>query len=619
MVGLRVSFLLLALASSVPEWSRFEAAYNQTRQEKTEGWYRFREWQDDPGLKGDLSNWLLFKNAREDSNRLLAYHYSRRLLERGIPEILADEALGFVLRMHHEVGGYEELVREYEAHRLKTSAGFQRQHRVIVAYAMFRSKNGKHEKLFQSILRSGPDRDRVELFLLMKGKASSFNTRDLMTVLEAATTLQRWDAADKAGRLLDKRKLDRKEKNKRAYLNARRFFRNEKYDDALTLFQYVARHSRGSLREKARYQAGRCCLFLRREASAEKIFESVGGNLESVADLTLGRLAVQKGDWKRAERAIGKIKREKNRRRLRLLLAVAWIRQGYREKASKILASLPGDAEVNYWTWKAQPLSSRPPSLGMSYFTYTVWKDRHLPPRTRENLCIESSAGIPHTLIEYLTVREYPELTFPYVETLFSGRDEQSRCDRAKLYLAAGFPSRSIKHLWREQLAFQDKEPWAWPSDLRELTFPLEFQQEVRQAASRWKVPEDLLFSVIRQESSFDHTVHSSAGAWGLMQLMPVTASSMVPEALDLMDTKINVDLGARYLSELHKKYGQWEHAVAAYNAGTGAVDLWIEQLGSAGMDYFFTFIPYIETKRYVDRVFSGRLMYRVVMESDKK
>ena len=135
-------------------------------------------------------------------------------------------------------------------------------------------------------------------------------------------------------------------------------------------------------------------------------------------------------------------------------------------------------------------------------------------------------------------------------------------------------------------------------------------EKAVRRAAARTHVPEPLLMSFIRQESRFDPRVHSAAGAVGLMQLLPTTAERVAPEVLDLSSVDANLEVGARYLALLYARYGRWDYVTAAYNAGEDAVDLWKEQLGPAGMDYFYTFIPYRETKHYVEQVTCGWMIY---------
>jgi soluble lytic murein transglycosylase-like protein len=90
-------------------------------------------------------------------------------------------------------------------------------------------------------------------------------------------------------------------------------------------------------------------------------------------------------------------------------------------------------------------------------------------------------------------------------------------------------------------------------------------------AADRYGLPRELIRSVMAAESGFQVEALSPKGAIGLMQLMPGTAQTL---GVDPRDPAQNVDAGTRYLRDLLEKYqGGLRHALAAYNAGPGAVD----------------------------------------------
>ena len=108
-------------------------------------------------------------------------------------------------------------------------------------------------------------------------------------------------------------------------------------------------------------------------------------------------------------------------------------------------------------------------------------------------------------------------------------------------------------------------------------------------AADKYGLPRRLVRSVISAESDFQPRAVSPKGAIGLMQLMPATAEAL---GADPRDPAQNVDAGTRYLRDLLEKYdgGLW-HALAAYNAGPGAVDKY------QGVP------PYRETLNYVGKI----------------
>jgi soluble lytic murein transglycosylase len=133
-----------------------------------------------------------------------------------------------------------------------------------------------------------------------------------------------------------------------------------------------------------------------------------------------------------------------------------------------------------------------------------------------------------------------------------------------------------------------------------------------------------LVLGVIRQESAFDPEAKSSAGALGLMQLMPATAKSVakklgVKYTKDKLtsDTNFNISLGRAYLSELLNKHGgSYVLSIAAYNAGPSRVSEWTARFRDPrrqGVDVidWVELIPLSETRNYVQRVLENTQVYR--------
>lgn len=117
------------------------------------------------------------------------------------------------------------------------------------------------------------------------------------------------------------------------------------------------------------------------------------------------------------------------------------------------------------------------------------------------------------------------------------------------------------------------------------------YLQVAKAAAQRHGVPEDLFLRLVQQESGWYAGARSHKGAIGLAQLMPETAAKL---RVNPHDPKENLDGGARYLRMMYDRYGNWRLALAAYNAGPGAVDKY------GGVP------PYSETKTYVRKIWGS-------------
>ncbi len=117
------------------------------------------------------------------------------------------------------------------------------------------------------------------------------------------------------------------------------------------------------------------------------------------------------------------------------------------------------------------------------------------------------------------------------------------------------------------------------------------YLQVARAAARRHGVPEDLFLRLVQQESNWRAKARSHKGAIGLAQLMPATAATL---GVNPHDPHQNLDGGARYLKMMYNRYNSWQLALAAYNAGPGAVDK------HGGIP------PYRETRNYVRKIWGG-------------
>lgn len=153
---------------------------------------------------------------------------------------------------------------------------------------------------------------------------------------------------------------------------------------------------------------------------------------------------------------------------------------------------------------------------------------------------------------------------------------------------------------------------------VNELTLPLAYSNVIRQQAAEKHLDPALIAAVIYAETKFDPRP-SSAGAQGLMQILPRTAAFLARRSGattftvgDLGTPQVNIAYGSYYLRYLLDRYkGQEVLALAAYNGGETNVDRWITEERGAGRALTIDEIPFPQTRAYVTRVLHAQQDYR--------
>jgi soluble lytic murein transglycosylase len=194
----------------------------------------------------------------------------------------------------------------------------------------------------------------------------------------------------------------------------------------------------------------------------------------------------------------------------------------------------------------------------------------------------------------------------------------------ADVYVRGGEPFKANTVLQRQFRSFVRHGGTNIPQRFWEILFPLAYWDALRAEGQRRGIDPYLLASITRQESGFEPTTVSNAGAVGLMQIMPeevarIAAAGELGEVTreDLFDPEKNIAVGAaEYAQKLAAMNGQHTLAIASYNAGEKAVGTWLENTPIDDLDVFIESIPYAETRLYVKTVTRNRFEYRRIYES---
>lgn len=175
---------------------------------------------------------------------------------------------------------------------------------------------------------------------------------------------------------------------------------------------------------------------------------------------------------------------------------------------------------------------------------------------------------------------------------------------------------RSIKSMAPDYLSIRFE---AAPRRFWELLFPLPWQKELVRSAIRRNLEPWMIAALIRQESEFNPAAVSRANAYGLTQILPATGRQIARRdgvrhfrASMLFQPEISLRLGASHLrSVLDQWNGNWEQALAAYNAGASRVQEWLARGPYVDPAEFVESIPFTETREYVQSVLRNAAMYR--------
>ena len=150
------------------------------------------------------------------------------------------------------------------------------------------------------------------------------------------------------------------------------------------------------------------------------------------------------------------------------------------------------------------------------------------------------------------------------------------------------------------------------------IRYPLPWREDFETHAGTAGIMDSWAYGVARSESLFMRDVRSSAGAIGLMQLMPATGRETAREInlpyagiTTLTDTDSNIRLGTWYLGKMYDRFGQNRVlATAAYNAGPHRVEDWLPQTGALDARIWIENIPFNETRGYVRRVLTDEAIF---------
>jgi soluble lytic murein transglycosylase len=327
-------------------------------------------------------------------------------------------------------------------------------------------------------------------------------------------------------------------------------------------------------------------------------------------------------------------------------------RQGFEQQ----LALYPDSPEVpNALYWRAR-LAEEEGNPAMARAYYQKLSDRfrnyYYAELGRERLKALPAAAPKDAAPHYALLDRVSPLSTSGKITATAPPDDNLRVERARLLSNGGLADMAVREL--QAAAAQEGGSWAPPEMARvyqdggrydrgiqimkrttpnyfavdlpdlprpywEALFPKAYWPDLRKYSELNGLDPYLVASLIRQESEFNALAISHANAVGLMQLLPKTGKTVAKQvklkgysAPQLYTPAVNLELGTRYFKEMVDKYnGQFEYALAAYNAGTDRVGDWLGQGHYRDPQEFVESIPFTETREYVQAILRNANVYR--------
>lgn len=237
---------------------------------------------------------------------------------------------------------------------------------------------------------------------------------------------------------------------------------------------------------------------------------------------------------------------------------------------------------------------------------------------TQTQAC-EFSTQEAQTYIDGLLHFGLYDMVYPRIVAVYPSISAEEALQIARTLADEGRYADSIRVI---RFSLKNQEDAATKEQL-ELLYPRPWSATVSKYAAEYRLPEYLLYALIRSESFFQPRIVSGAGAVGLTQLMPATAADIAKKLkvadYSLTDPEINIRFGAYYLAEMIRRSdNRIMPACFAYNAGISRVRGWQKKAQGLPDDLFLESLEYAETRDYGRKLLSAAAVYGALYYSEK-
>ncbi len=472
---------------------------------------------------------------------------------------------------------YADAAREYHDLVNEVSPEQRPDLMMSMASAQIKSGHGKDAKhLLESLQGLNEDQSAQKLYLLGEAARASDDDDGFLNIvgqLRQQTPTSRW---------LEQALL----------VQGNIYLLRRDYDHAIDAYRELqARFPNGTRASYAHWKAAWLTLRQGRKDEAKKEFEEQialfpASNEVPAAVYWRGRLAEDDGDNAKARACFQK-------------LSDRFRNYYYADLARKELKKLPAAG-----TTADDALLDKIPGIDLNQKI----EDDDAP---ADNLRVQKASLLSNGALVDLAARE-----------LLAAADEEKGSwvtpETARIYQENELYNRGIEIVKHAVPNYFALDLPALPRAYWEALFPRPYWTDLKRFAARNELDPYLVASLIRQESEFNPGAVSIKNAVGLMQLLPKTGKLVAKEekirhfrANQLLMPSVNLQLGTKYFRTMVDKFGSFEYALAAYNAGDDRVKDWLSAGNFRDPQEFVESIPFTETREYVQAILRNASVYR--------
>ncbi len=289
------------------------------------------------------------------------------------------------------------------------------------------------------------------------------------------------------------------------------------------------------------------------------------------------------------------------------------------DKAARLLQEAAGEShDALYYRIMAAYRLGEAQLLENTFQLRSTGNGRPQSGGTQTQAC-EFSTQEAQTYIDGLLHFGLYDMVYPRIVAVYPSISAEEALQIARTLADEGRYADSIRVI---RFSLKNQEDAATKEQL-ELLYPRPWSATVSKYAAEYRLPEYLLYALIRSESFFQPRIVSGAGAVGLTQLMPATAADIAKKLkvadYSLTDPEINIRFGAYYLAEMIRRSdNRIMPACFAYNAGISRVRGWQKKAQGLPEDLFLESLEYAETRDYGRKILSAAAVYGALYYSEK-